>query len=143
MDWRSTLANALWWYSNAMGHARFRSSLNKPREVQQTLLHRYLRTNAQTAFGRAHHFADIRTITQFQARVPLATYDDYEPYIDRIRAGQSHVLTREPVTRLMPSSGSTRARKLIPYTASLQREFNAAIAPWIWVSVPRSALTRI
>ncbi|MEO5802528.1 MAG: GH3 auxin-responsive promoter family protein, partial [Verrucomicrobiota bacterium] len=45
--------------------------------------------------------------------------------------GEQRILTSEPVTRLIPTSGSTRARKLIPFTASLQREFNAAIAPWI------------
>jgi hypothetical protein len=41
------------------------------------------------------------------------------------------VLTAEPVLRLATSSGSTRSRKLIPYTRALQREFNRAISPWI------------
>ncbi len=132
MHWRSTLANALWWASNALGHARFRNNLNNPRAAQQAILLRYLRTNAQTAFGRAHQFASIRSIHDYQSRVPLSTFDDYEHYIERIRGGEPGILTRAPIARLMPSSGSSRARKLIPYTAALQREFNAAIAPWIW-----------
>jgi len=41
------------------------------------------------------------------------------------------VLTAEPVTHLIPTSGSTGARKLIPFTAGLQREFNAAIGSWL------------
>ena len=67
----------------------------------------------------------------FAKRVPLMDYEDFEPWIERIRRGEANVLTREPVTRLVPTSGSTGARKLIPFTAGLQREFNAAIGPWL------------
>src|SRR5207249_3666086 len=62
---------------------------------------------------------------------PLRDYDALSPWIDRIAAGERCVLTAEPVIRLMPTTGSTAARKLIPYTRSLQREFNRAIGPWI------------
>jgi hypothetical protein len=40
------------------------------------------------------------------------------------------VLTREPIKLLEPSSGSTRAAKWIPYSASLQAEIRHAVAPW-------------
>src|SRR2546426_7503148 len=49
----------------------------------------------------------------------------------RIRQGEANVLTHAPVTHLIPTGGSTGARKLIPFTAGLQREFNAAIGPWL------------
>jgi hypothetical protein len=51
--------------------------------------------------------------------------------VERIRRGELNVLTREPVKHLVPTSGSTGARKLIPFTAGLQSEFNAAIGPWL------------
>ena len=54
-----------------------------------------------------------------------------EQWIARIAAGEKNVLTAEEVTRLVPTSGSSGARKLIPFTAGLQREFDAAIAPWV------------
>jgi hypothetical protein len=41
------------------------------------------------------------------------------------------VLTSEPV-RVLESTGGSTAAKRIPYTASLQAEFRAAIAPWIF-----------
>jgi len=41
-------------------------------------------------------------------------------------------LTEEPVLLLEPTSGSTSAKKLIPYTRGLQREFSSAIGKWLW-----------
>lgn len=41
------------------------------------------------------------------------------------------MLTTERVTHLIPTSGSTGARKLIPFTAGLQQQFNRAIGPWM------------
>src|SRR6266852_4437688 len=48
-----------------------------------------------------------------------------------IAAGEPNVLTRDPVLLLEPTSGSTGGEKLIPYTASLRREFQRAVAAWI------------
>jgi hypothetical protein len=90
-----------------------------------------LEQNANTAFGKAHAFHKVRSYEEFTNRVPLADYSGLEPWIARIRRGEQNILTREPVTHLIPTSGSTGARKLIPFTSSLQREFNAAIGPWL------------
>ncbi|EEF61888.1 GH3 auxin-responsive promoter [Pedosphaera parvula Ellin514] len=84
-----------------------------------------------TAFGKAHGFQDIQSYTDFAEKVPLTDYDALLPWIDRIRQGEQCVLTNEPVTHLVPTSGTTGARKLIPFTKGLQREFNAAIGPWL------------
>src|SRR5690606_1219239 len=61
----------------------------------------------------------------------ISDYAAHEPYIQKIAAGELNVLTCEPVTRLTTSSGSTQAKKLIPYTAGLQQQFSNAIAPWV------------
>jgi hypothetical protein len=90
-----------------------------------------VRDNTGTAFGREHGFESVRDVDAFRRRVPVRAYDDLAPWIDRVAVGEQGVLTAERVTRLIPSSGSTRATKLIPYTAGLQREFNRAIGPWI------------
>lgn len=125
----STLA---WIALNAPGYARFRSALSSPETVQRHLLLRYLRDNAGTAFGRAYRFADIQTPEQYQSRVPLSTWEDIAPWVDRIAAGEPAVLTRSPVRTLEPTSGSSAAAKRIPYTAAMQREIRRAIAPWIF-----------
>jgi hypothetical protein len=124
-------ANRLWSCSVQRGRRRFDAALDRPREVQLGLLKRYVRDNAVTAFGHSHGFEKIDSLERFRSRVPLTTWDDYAPFADRIRLGEPRVLTAEPVRRLVPSSGSARAVKLVPYTPGLQREFNAAIGPWV------------
>lgn len=109
----------------------YRRALGRVRSTQTRLLQRYLRRNADTEYGRRFGFADIRTADEYRARVPVTTYDDYSDYVDRIGAGESNVLTREPVKLLEWSSGSTRAAKLIPFTSSLQAEFARAVGAWI------------
>src|SRR5439155_5521283 len=63
--------------------------------------------------------------------LPIVTYDDIEPDIQRICDGETNVLTREPVLILEKTSGSTSAAKFIPYTPTLRRQFMRALAPWM------------
>ncbi len=127
----STLANVAWISACLPRLGRFRRALARPAEVQQCLLAGYLRDNAETKYGRKFEFRRLGSIREYQAAVPLTTYEDYVSYIDELRAGQTSVLTTAPVRRLIPTSGSTSARKLIPYTDRLLHEINRAIAPWV------------
>jgi hypothetical protein len=119
---------------------RFRRALDDPRASQSALLGSYLRRNRDTAIGCELGFADIlqagahhasNLVDAYRARVPLVTYDDLAPFVARIREGEQGVLTRSPVHRFVPSSGSTAARKLVPFTRELQAEFSRAVDPWI------------
>jgi hypothetical protein len=124
-------AHHVWAATALRPRRRFQDALSHPAEVQSARLRGYLQRHGDTAFGRAHGFARIRSFEQFQAAVPIATYDRLAPYVDRIAAGERDVLTADPVRRLQPSSGSTAAIKRIPYTRALQREISAAVDPWI------------
>ena len=125
------ITNTLWNASNAPAFFCFSRALHRPRQKQLKILQRCLARNAGCEYGRAHGFAEIRTYQEFARRLPLVHYDEIEPAIERIRRGQRHVLTSEAVTHLIPTSGSSGARKLIPFTGSLQRQFNYAIGPWM------------
>jgi hypothetical protein len=124
-------ANLAWAAANLPAHARFRRALGNPSGAQAAVLRRIIREGAQTAYGREHRFETIRDYADYAARVPLRDYGEFEPYIERIRRGEPAVLTGEPVTCLATTGGTTGGRKLIPYTKSLQAEFNAAVSPWI------------
>ncbi len=131
MRLKATIANAIWTASNLPAYRRFRQALREPQITQRQKLSDLLKQNVNTAFGKAHGFDRIGTYEEFTHRVPLSDYSALEPWIARIRQGDRNVLTRDPVTHLIPTSGSTGARKLIPFTAGLQREFNAALGPWL------------
>lgn len=128
---KAALANSLWWLASRRSYAAFATALQDPAAAQEQVLRSFLRKNARTAFGQEHRLSEECTPADFASRVPIRNYDDLRPWIERIRQGETRVLTDEPVRRLVPSSGSTAARKLIPYTASMQSQLNQAIGPWI------------
>lgn len=125
------LANAAWFAANVPAYLAFRASLDDPERAQRAILRGYLDRNDETVIGRRYGFDRIASPADFASRVPIQDYDALAPDIDRIANGEHNVLTVDRVTRLATSSGSTAARKLIPYTPTLQREFNRAIGPWI------------
>ena len=99
--------------------------------MQRRLLLELLKKNQGCAFGRQYGFESISDAREYQTRVPLATYDDLESWIERIKSGENGVLTGEPVLAFEKSSGSASAAKYIPYTQTLRRQFQSALAPWI------------
>lgn len=126
-----TIANCLWFLSTLPEAWRFRRGLADCAASQAAVLGEILRANAQTQFGRRHGFAAIHSPEAYQAAVPLTDYEACAPAIDRIAAGEGQVLTAGPVMLLEPTSGSTAAAKLIPYTRQLKEQFQRGIAPWI------------
>jgi len=131
MNLLSALANTAWLMSNWPEARRFRRGLATPAHAQEIVLSRLLKQHSDSAYGQAHGFAGIHSYEEFARRVPLLDYAELEPWIHRIRRGELKVLTSDPVEHLIPTSGSTGARKLIPFTAGLQSDFNCALAPWI------------
>ena len=125
------LANGLWTASNLPAYRRFVRALPEPQFTQRRLLRDLLRQNVHTLFGKAHGFERISSYEEFTRRVPLSDYTAFEPWIARIRQGEQNVLTWEPVTHLVPTSGSTSGRKLVPFTPGLQRQFNSGLAAWL------------
>src|SRR5829696_3601034 len=63
--------------------------------VQRDRLRELVARNADSQFGRDHHFAEIRTPADFRKRVPIRGYDGHEPYIDRVRQGDLRALFGE------------------------------------------------
>lgn len=102
------------------------------RQLQAKKLQAILQANQDSSYGRRYDFAAIRDIGDFQARLPLTVYEDYLPYVQRIMAGETGVLTGEAVLLLEPSSGSASPSKLIPYTAGLKHDFQMGIRPWLY-----------
>src|SRR5258708_6914565 len=100
---KAALANSVWWMAGGPSCAAFSVALDDPARAQERILRDYLCRNAGTAFGREHGFADLRTSEQFARRVPARDYEEFHPWIERIRGGEDGVLTAEPVQRLVPT----------------------------------------
>ncbi|HZH73460.1 MAG TPA: GH3 auxin-responsive promoter family protein [Mariniphaga sp.] len=88
-----------------------------PNNLQLETLHALLRTAQNTWWGRKYNYSDIHSIEAFQQVVPLQTYDEVKPYIERLRGGESNVLWPGEVKWFAKSSGTTSDKsKFIPVT---------------------------
>lgn len=86
-----------------------------PHEVQEELFKRLITTGRNTEFGRTHGFADVHTEEQFRRLIPISTYEQISPYIERNMAGEQNLLWPSDVKWFAKSSGTTNARsKFIP-----------------------------
>ena len=124
------LGNALFLLACLPARQRFLRARREPRRAQLALLRGYLRRHAETDFGRRHQYGSISTLEELRDAVPVRSYEDFDPWIDRIRHGKPGVLTHEPVLMMEKTSGSSGPAKYIPYTASLRREFQEAVGAW-------------
>ncbi|MCC6930453.1 MAG: GH3 auxin-responsive promoter family protein [Gemmatimonadaceae bacterium] len=127
----ATVANALWLASMRPAARAFERALDQPGAAQWRWLARQLQLHASSEFGQAREFGRIDSPRTYARAVELCTYDDLAPHIARIGAGVRDVLATGRVTHLAPTSGSTGARKLIPFNAELQRGFSAAVGAWM------------
>lgn len=111
---------------------RFERALRDCEAAQGARLRGLLRSNAATAYGRAHRFESISSVREWQDRVPLVDYEALRPWVERAAAGEPNVLTAAPVRIFERTSGSTAPNKLVPYTTALFDEFAAATGPWLY-----------
>lgn len=101
---------------------QFEATTHRPAETQQRVLNRLLKNNAQTAFGKEHGFDAMRTVADFKRGTPIQSFSGFDPWVDRIAAGEKAVLTQEPVVFFNKSSGTSGKPKLIPVTQTWVNE---------------------
>lgn len=66
----------------------------------------------------------------FREQLPLTRYGDWKERIQAQREGRLQ-LVNSPLQRYQPTSGSSEALKLIPYTQAFLGELDSAIGPWL------------
>src|SRR4051812_43699361 len=76
----------------------------RPERAQQRTLLANCRLASQTAFGRKHHLSGVLSYEDFRERIPLRTYAEVAPYIDRMLAGERDVLSPGLVPYLAKSA---------------------------------------
>ena len=97
----------------------FQRGVLSPEPTQRALLERFVQNGRETLFGRDHHFGQINNYADFVRNVPIRTYDDFVPYIERLRRGEDFILWNEKVKWFARSSGTSSDKsKYIPITPS-------------------------
>ncbi|MFY0687845.1 MAG: GH3 auxin-responsive promoter family protein [Cyclobacteriaceae bacterium] len=89
--------------------------LKYPHDVQQELFQNLINRGAKTEYGSKYGFKDIKTSDQFKKQVPIVSYEDIFPFVDRTMKGEVNVLWPTEINWFAKSSGTTNARsKFIP-----------------------------
>ncbi len=86
-----------------------------PLEVQREWQMKLVRSARDTAYGKEFGFEDIRHYEDYRNRVPVVSYEDLVPRIDRLRNGEQNILWPTEIKWFAKSSGTTSQRsKFLP-----------------------------
>ncbi len=91
--------------------------MDHPIETQNGVLLSQLYHAENTDYGKIHGFSSITGYDDFRRNIPIVTYEEFEPYIEKARQGQRDVFWPGAVRNFAKSSGTTNAKsKFIPIT---------------------------
>jgi hypothetical protein len=114
----------------SLSTARVMRRLNKPRTADpaQARAFRFLiRRLATTSYGGQAGVESGQTYASFLARVPLCTYEQLVPSIEKMQRGEADVLWPGQCAFYAVSSGTTAGRtKYLPVTAEMLAHFHRA-----------------
>jgi hypothetical protein len=88
-----------------------------PIEIQKEVLFHLLESARNTEYGKLHGFENIGSVPEFQNQLPLQTYEDIKPWVDKLRQGEKNLLWPGETRWFAKSSGTTNDKsKFIPVT---------------------------
>ncbi len=96
--------------------ARVKRDARQAIQLQEAIMQQLVQSAQNTAFGKDHGFATIRSHADFISQVPIRDYEALRPYIDRMVKGEEHVLWPGKPLYLAKTSGTTSGVKYIPLT---------------------------
>ena len=91
--------------------------MNHPSETQNGILSSLLYHAEETEYGKINGFSSVSNYEDFKRNVPIVSYEDFEPYIEKARQGQKDIIWPGLIRQFAKSSGTTNAKsKFIPIT---------------------------
>ncbi len=86
-----------------------------PMKAQKSVLKKIVKRNKNCELGQKLNLKDVHSIEDYQRIVPLSTYADYEPYVDRmLKNGEDRIMYSGKNIRYCSSSGSVGKPKILP-----------------------------
>ncbi|MFN0054329.1 MAG: GH3 auxin-responsive promoter family protein [Planctomycetales bacterium] len=111
---------------------RFAVQLRDPRGTQARVLQELLALNSGSRFSTEHGLGEVHSPDQFRRRLPITTYADFRPYIDRLREGDLSALlgSANPLLMFALTSGTTSGAKYIPITRRFLEDYRRGWRVW-------------
>jgi GH3 auxin-responsive promoter len=94
---------------------RIQVQREQPMEVQMQVFNQLINTAKDTIWGKMFDYSSIQSVADFQNRVPISSYEELFPYIERVMKGEQNVLWNSHIKWFSKSSGTTNSRsKFVP-----------------------------
>ena len=133
--------NILGWFFDLVMRgsvASFERGLSRPYATQEETLRRILTKNANCDFGKKHDFAKLAEQRGtdlwrlFRKTVPIRTYADFAPEIERMKNGESGVLIPGRPEMFSLTSGTTSEPKFCPVNRMFTKEHHRQHLLWMY-----------
>ncbi|GIV43413.1 MAG: hypothetical protein KatS3mg035_0536 [Bacteroidia bacterium] len=96
--------------------------VHNPFENQNNLLFQLLNSAKNTHYGKKYQFSKIKTLQEYQKRVPISDYETLKPEILRMyEKGEKNVLWKGLPAYFAKTSGTTSGTKYIPLSHEMMR----------------------
>ena len=102
-----------------------------PVEIQQDTFLKIIKRASETEWGKSYDYSSIKSVKEYQSRVPVQTYEQIIPYVERLGNGEANLLWPGKVKWFAKSSGTTSTKsKYIPITTESLNDchFKAAVS---------------
>jgi hypothetical protein len=123
--------------------ARRLARANHGRDEQQAAYLTLKQRIASTAYGQRQGVEARMTYEQFQARIPLQTYQQLAPYVRRMQQGEGDVLWPGQCTFYAMTTATSGAAKAIPVTEDMLQHFNVAARDALYFYTARVGHARV
>ena len=108
-------------------HKQIKKGIETAVDDQLATFQHLVKVAANTDFGKEHGFADIKTFEDFAKQVPIRDYEEFKPYIEKIKQGKHNVLWKGQPIYFAKTSGTTSGVKYIPISKdSIPNHINSA-----------------
>ncbi len=91
-----------------------RKGLHTALDDQERTLRDLLRIGKGTEFGQEHRLGEVRNAEEFAQAIPVRDYEQFRPWIDRIKEGKHNILWKGQPIYFAKTSGTTSGVKYIP-----------------------------
>ena len=102
----------------------YKKASKNANKISEKLLLDIIHKNRNTEYGKKYEFKNIKSIQQYQQKVPYTTYKDYKEFIQKTaEEGKQNLMTSYKVKYFANTSGTTGEVKRIPITAESYNSF--------------------
>lgn len=115
------IPNALLTLAGGLEYLKLKKASKRPARSQAATLRSILKYGKDTTFGEKHRFSyileagdDAELLRRYRECIPIMEYEDYRPYVNRMKEGEVNILFKGRPVLYATTSGATGEPKWIP-----------------------------